>query len=59
MKEVGGLELIVLYIRIFEIQIVIVTNEDERTKFIKEVGEETLPEEYGGKAKLRALQDVQ
>ncbi|XP_024025644.1 sec14 cytosolic factor [Morus notabilis] len=40
-------------------KIVIVTNEDERTKFIKEVGEETLPEEYGGKAKLRALQDVQ
>lgn len=40
-------------------KIVIVTNADERLQFIKEVGEDTLPEEYGGRAKLRALQDVQ
>lgn len=39
-------------------QIVIVTNEDERGDFIKKVGEEVLPEEYGGQAKLVALQDV-
>ena len=43
----------------FEMQIVIVTNDDERLQFIKEVGEDTLPEEYGGRAKLRVLQDVQ
>lgn len=36
----------------------IVTNEDERQDFIKEVGEEVLPEEYGGRAKLVAIQDV-
>lgn len=39
-------------------QIVIVTNEDERQDFIKKVGEEVLPEEYGGQAKVVALQDV-
>jgi len=39
-------------------KIVIVTNEDERKDFIKEIGEEALPEEYGGRAKLIALQDV-
>ncbi|XP_030957220.1 CRAL-TRIO domain-containing protein YKL091C [Quercus lobata] len=39
-------------------KIVIVTNEDERLDFIKEVGEEVLPEEYGGRAKLVAIQDV-
>jgi hypothetical protein len=39
-------------------QIVIVTNEDERQDFIREVGEEVLPEEYGGQAKVVALQDV-
>ena len=39
-------------------QIVIVTNEDERQDFIKKVGEEVLPEEYGGQAKHLALQDV-
>lgn len=38
-------------------QIVIVSNEEERKKFIKEIGEESLPEEYGGQAKLVALQD--
>ncbi|KAE9615761.1 hypothetical protein Lal_00017171 [Lupinus albus] len=40
-------------------KIVIVSNEDERKKFIREVGEEVLPEEYGGRAKLVAIQDVQ
>ncbi|OIV94114.1 hypothetical protein TanjilG_29214 [Lupinus angustifolius] len=40
-------------------KIVIVSNEDERRKFIREVGEEVLPEEYGGRAKLVAIQDVQ
>ncbi|XP_062171617.1 CRAL-TRIO domain-containing protein YKL091C [Alnus glutinosa] len=39
-------------------KIVIVTNEDERQDFIREVGEEVLPEEYGGQAKVVALQDV-
>ncbi|KAK4596864.1 hypothetical protein RGQ29_014765 [Quercus rubra] len=39
-------------------KIMIVTNEDERQDFIKEVGEEVLPEEYGGRAKLVAIQDV-
>uniref|UniRef100_A0A5B7AQE5 Putative SEC14 cytosolic factor n=1 Tax=Davidia involucrata TaxID=16924 RepID=A0A5B7AQE5_DAVIN len=39
-------------------KIVIVCNEDERRDFIKEIGEEALPEEYGGRAKLVALQDV-
>lgn len=39
-------------------QIVIVTNEDEKQEIIKEIGEEVLPEEYGGRAKLVPLQDV-
>ncbi|KAF8389946.1 hypothetical protein HHK36_024466 [Tetracentron sinense] len=39
-------------------KVVIVTNDDERKDLIKEIGEETLPEEYGGRAKLVALQDV-
>lgn len=40
------------------IQVVIVTNEEERKNFVKEIGEESLPEVYGGEAKLVALQDV-
>lgn len=40
------------------IQIVIVSNEAERRDFIKEIGEEALPEEYGGRSNLIALQDV-
>ena len=40
-------------------QIVIVTNEDEKKSFIEEVGEEAVPTEYGGKAKLTAIQDVE
>lgn len=39
-------------------QIVIVNSENEKREFIKEVGEEVLPEEYGGKAKLVPMQDV-
>ncbi|PIA33503.1 hypothetical protein AQUCO_04100143v1 [Aquilegia coerulea] len=39
-------------------KIVIVKNEDEHMNFIREIGEETLPEEYGGRAKLVAIQDV-
>ncbi|KAJ9135708.1 hypothetical protein P3X46_032860 [Hevea brasiliensis] len=39
-------------------KIVIVSNEEERKDFMKEIGEESLPEEYGGQAKLVALQDV-
>ncbi|XP_011021759.1 PREDICTED: sec14 cytosolic factor-like [Populus euphratica] len=38
-------------------KIVIVTNE-ERKCFVKEIGEEVLPEELGGQATLVALQDV-
>ncbi|XP_061371849.1 CRAL-TRIO domain-containing protein YKL091C [Gastrolobium bilobum] len=40
-------------------KIVIVSNEDERREFIREVGEDVLPEEYGGRAKLVAIQDVE
>lgn len=39
-------------------QIVVVSNEDERKEIIKEIGEEILPEEYGGRAKLVPLQDA-
>ncbi|CAN1151509.1 Sec14 cytosolic factor [Linum perenne] len=38
--------------------VMIVTNEEERSEFVSEVGEETLPEEYGGRGKLVAVQDV-
>lgn len=40
------------------LQIVIVSNEEERREFIKDVGEDVLPEEYGGRARLIALQDA-
>ncbi|CAN1151506.1 hypothetical protein LINPERPRIM_LOCUS28419 [Linum perenne] len=40
------------------LQVMIVTNEEERSEFVSEVGEETLPEEYGGRGKLVAVQDV-
>jgi len=39
-------------------QVVIVTSEEERDFFVKEIGEEVLPEEYGGRAMLVAPQDV-
>ncbi|CAN1297346.1 Sec14 cytosolic factor [Linum perenne] len=40
------------------LQIMIVKNEKEMREFVREVGEETLPEEYGGRTKLVAIQDV-
>ncbi|XP_021593670.1 CRAL-TRIO domain-containing protein YKL091C isoform X2 [Manihot esculenta] len=39
-------------------KIVIVSKEEERRNLIKEIGEDTLPEEYGGRSNLVALQDV-
>ncbi|KAL9389694.1 hypothetical protein Peur_018299 [Populus x canadensis] len=39
-------------------KIVIATNDEERKCFVKEIGEEVLPEELGGRATLVALQDV-
>ncbi|KAK4380586.1 hypothetical protein RND71_002448 [Anisodus tanguticus] len=36
----------------------IVTNEEQKEEVIREVGEDVLPEEYGGRAKLVLLQDV-
>lgn len=39
-------------------KIVIVGNEEEKRNFIEEVGEEALPQDYGGTAKLVAFQDV-
>lgn len=34
------------------------TNEEERRGVVEEVGEDVLPVEFGGKAKLIAIQDV-
>ncbi|MFS8028098.1 putative CRAL-TRIO lipid binding domain, CRAL/TRIO domain superfamily [Helianthus anomalus] len=39
-------------------KIVIVTNEEEKKQFIREVGEDVLPEEYGGRASFVLIQDV-
>ncbi|XP_055819103.1 sec14 cytosolic factor-like [Solanum dulcamara] len=36
----------------------IVTSEEQKEEFIREVGEDVLPEEYGGRPKLVLLQDV-
>ncbi|CAN4114026.1 unnamed protein product [Withania somnifera] len=36
----------------------IVTNEEQKEEFIRAVGEDVLPEEYGGRAELVLLQDV-
>ncbi|XP_071735764.1 CRAL-TRIO domain-containing protein YKL091C-like [Rutidosis leptorrhynchoides] len=40
-------------------KIVIVTNEEQRKRFVMEIGTEALPEEFGGEAKLVAIQDVE
>uniref|UniRef100_M4EDE2 CRAL-TRIO domain-containing protein n=1 Tax=Brassica campestris TaxID=3711 RepID=M4EDE2_BRACM len=40
------------------LQIVIVTDGEEQQKLEEEVGLDALPEEYGGRAKLTAFQDV-
>ncbi|KAF8095114.1 hypothetical protein N665_0341s0038 [Sinapis alba] len=39
-------------------KIVIVTNDEEQRELEEEVGLEALPEEYGGRAKLTAIQDA-
>uniref|UniRef100_A0A9I9DD85 CRAL-TRIO domain-containing protein n=1 Tax=Cucumis melo TaxID=3656 RepID=A0A9I9DD85_CUCME len=39
-------------------KVVIVTSEEERRGMIEEIGEDVLPVEFGGKAKLIAIQDV-
>ncbi|XP_027154350.1 SEC14 cytosolic factor-like [Coffea eugenioides] len=39
-------------------KITIVTNEEERREVIRDIGEEALPEEYGGRAKPVLMQDV-
>lgn len=36
----------------------IVTDGEELKKFEEEIGAEALPEEFGGRAKLTAIQDV-
>ncbi|XP_049404048.1 uncharacterized protein LOC125867548 isoform X3 [Solanum stenotomum] len=40
------------------LQVRIVTSEEQKQEFIREVGEDVLPEEYGGRAKLVLLQNV-
>lgn len=40
-------------------QIVIINSEDERKEFINQIGEEILSKEYGGRAKLVAIQDFE
>lgn len=40
------------------LQIIIVSNDNEKGDFMTEIGKEMLPEEYGGQAKLVAIQDV-
>ncbi|XP_002533195.2 CRAL-TRIO domain-containing protein YKL091C [Ricinus communis] len=39
-------------------KIMIVSNDEERRNLIKEIGEEILPDEYGGRTKLVAFQDA-
>ncbi|KAI3497997.1 hypothetical protein L1887_33678 [Cichorium endivia] len=40
-------------------KVVIVRNEEDRKRFIMEVGKEALPQEFGGEAQLVAIQDVE
>ncbi|KAL7149556.1 hypothetical protein ABFS83_05G049100 [Erythranthe nasuta] len=40
-------------------KVVIVTNEEEQRELVRDIGEEALPEIYGGKAKLVPIQDVE
>lgn len=40
-------------------KIVIISNEEEKKLFVGEVGEDILPEEYGGRAKLVPIQEVE
>ncbi|XVE74626.1 hypothetical protein DITRI_Ditri12bG0032300 [Diplodiscus trichospermus] len=40
-------------------KVLIVTNEEEKKSFIEEIGEDGVPIEYGGKAKLTLIQDVE
>ncbi|MCL7025067.1 hypothetical protein MKW94_021602 [Papaver nudicaule] len=39
-------------------KVIIVSNEEHRTDFVKQIGEETLAEDYGGQGKLVPVQDV-
>ena len=55
MKTAFELEILNLF---YFIQIVVVSNEEEKREFTREIGEEALPEEYGGRAKFVAIQDV-
>lgn len=51
----------VLHIKLdglYDMQVQIVKSKEERAAMLKEIGEETLPAEYGGRAKLVALQDA-
>ncbi|KAK6122426.1 hypothetical protein DH2020_043817 [Rehmannia glutinosa] len=40
-------------------KVVIVSNEEERREMVRDIGEEALPEDYGGQAKLMLLQHFQ
>ncbi|KAL9255375.1 hypothetical protein AKJ16_DCAP10439 [Drosera capensis] len=42
---------------LYSLKVAIVNTEDEKREFIKELGENVVPEEYGDKVKLVALQD--
>lgn len=37
---------------------IVSNDDDERRDFVKEIGEEEVPEEYGGRARLLPIQDV-
>ncbi|PWA88573.1 CRAL-TRIO lipid binding domain-containing protein [Artemisia annua] len=40
-------------------KVMIVSNEKERTQFMAEIGEDALPKEFGGNAKLQAYKDIE